>query len=479
MLLRKLLSWLRPACRPAFLLAGLLLPVVGLGIAGCGDGGSGVGGDPMVGDDDDDDGTGTGDYDDDLDVVCPDLGAPLPPTAPAPPGRGDAAAAYDPGCGIVYMLLGDAAVPVQCREAIQDSFDDLWAFDVAARTWHPLTPGGGPSPRARSVAAWDPVQRRLLVFGGRTPLDDTGQSYRFWNELWAYDPAAGRWSLLAEQDDAAGRDAPVGRSNAGFAIDPARGRLILHGGGQRTSSGGIPFFRAVSDTWAWDLAADDGWTRIGQAGDEAPPARISHAFVVVPEVDRAYAFTGIGDQGFGAFWETWSLDLATDVWSPVDGDAGGRSETLARFKAGIAVDPLDPGRLLLFGGHDNTAVGNNNDLWTFDVATERWQLEEVGDVLGREGDILACEFAGDFTVADLDSPERRSAHVFVPAGDQGVVTFGGATDCGKAQDTWLLDPTTLSWEELVPSPSALALTCPRRGLPDGACIGPDTEMCAD
>jgi len=174
------------------------------------------------------------------------------------------------------------------------------------------------------------------------------------------------------------------------------------------------------------------------------------------------------------------LDLAADAWSPVDGDASrADAEELARFKPGVVADPSDPTRALLFGGHDNLALGNSNDLWVFDGTSERWRLEKQGDVLDRGAGSGFCEFPGDFTAADLTSPERRSAHVFVSAGENGVVLFGGATDCGKAQDTWILDPTTMTWEEAVPSPSALAMTCARRGLPEGSCIGEDTEMCGD
>ena len=67
--------------------------------------------------------------------------------------------------------------------------------------------------------AYDPVTRRLIMFGGLR------RRRRCLNDTWAYDPAANTWTEL----EPAGT-LPSARSGHSMAYDPASRRLIMFGG---------------------------------------------------------------------------------------------------------------------------------------------------------------------------------------------------------------------------------------------------------
>jgi hypothetical protein len=61
-----------------------------------------------------------------------------------------------------------------------------------------------------------------------------------------------------------------------------------------------------------------------------------------------------------------------------------------------------------------------------------------------------CDFPADFTVVDMEAPERRNAHVFVYASGScpSVLTSMGKTDCGASDDVFRWRFDTEVWEEL-------------------------------
>ena len=74
---------------------------------------------------------------------------------------------------------------------------------------------GLPPARAHHALVYDPVARRVLLTGGSTPRD-SGRSFEFFNDLWAFDGR--RWVALASSG---------GRlSGIRLAFDTRRGRLV-------------------------------------------------------------------------------------------------------------------------------------------------------------------------------------------------------------------------------------------------------------
>lgn len=410
---------------------------------------------------------------------CPALGAPLTGTEVAPLRRGDMAAAYDDRCAIVYMAFGDKAEPEACGFAGSDFIDDLHAFDVDAGTWHVLSSVSNEAPlqRARSQATWDRGSGRFILFGGRwRQAGSTGQ-YTFLNDVWAFDPVMRTWTELSPQvggllNDPAPVGKPKGRMNFSMVADPNGSTILIHGGGQTDFAA----FQPDAQTWLFDVATTT-WTLIPVSAE--PPARLFHSAAYDAQRSRLYVFAGAGEDAFESFGDgnLWYLDVDNLTWHEVDQGAlafmdYGTNRPRPRIKGGMIDDPARD-RILLFGGHDDLDLGNNNDLWAFDLETQTWSLVEVGDTPGRTGALGPCEFYGNFAVANPAVPERRESHLFVRAGQDRAVLYGGRTDCGLANDTWILDLTTDTWSQVTVSPTGM--TCVRNGNPN--CDDDNARMC--
>jgi len=73
-------------------------------------------------------------------------------------------------------------------------FNDLWALklDPGGEYWEEISVSGPrPAPRKQAAMVYDPVNDRLLLFGGA--LGDNNFSV---NDLWSFDFATGTWTEL-------------------------------------------------------------------------------------------------------------------------------------------------------------------------------------------------------------------------------------------------------------------------------------------
>lgn len=287
-------------------------------------------------------------------------------------------------------VAGDGTAWVFGGRDGSEVFGDLWQLDLATDAWRERSPAGdAPAARFGHEAVWLPG-RGLVVFAGQAAPD------RFFDDLWLYDPAADRWTLLP-----AGGGVPVARYGTCAGLGPDGRLWISHGftedgvrfadthaydfatgtwsdeapsdagpiqrclhtcwwradgtfalyGGQTT---GVP---ALGDLWTLKSggggAATNRWTEIG--GDHPPPRNL-------PAVARhGQATIILGGRGIEktALADGWQLPDATGAFSPlaISADSG----PSARWGAALIDDPTRDG-LVLFGGTDGAnAVG---DLWT-------------------------------------------------------------------------------------------------------------------
>jgi hypothetical protein len=213
-------------------------------------------------------------------------------------------------------------------------FDDLWAYDPAANTWRLLPAGGAvPAPRYGSCA----VERdgRIWISHGFT---DAGR----FSDTRAYEFATGTWTDLTP-----GGEVPVERCLHDCLWAPD-GRLLLYAG-QTT---GVP---ALGDLWAFDTAGRT-WERLAKP---EPPARQLYAVGVIGDV--AWVFGG-ADVDRRELDDLWALDLGQLTWRSVTITGPG---PVGRSGATFVADPAR-GRLLLFGGR--TDEGALHDLWQLALA---------------------------------------------------------------------------------------------------------------
>jgi uncharacterized protein (TIGR03437 family) len=168
-------------------------------------------------------------------------------------------------------------------------FDDTWAFEFATNTWRNLNPQGEkPVRRCLHHAVLDTQANQMLLFGGCA----SGAGPCPLNDLWALDLASHRWIQRFPNQPNPGR--PVARQWYGSAFDEFRRRMVVFGG----SGGGN-----LNDTW--EYAGDSNtWDRTRISG-ELPEARQRHEGTWIGDL-RAIAFFG-GRAGFQLTNELWLL----------------------------------------------------------------------------------------------------------------------------------------------------------------------------
>jgi N-acetylneuraminic acid mutarotase len=311
----------------------------------------------------------------------------LKPSGELPIGRGGQSMAYDPAGGRVIMFGGYYG-------GGSSGLDETWAYDPKANSWTNLDPPGAvPSARFGSSMVYDPVTRRMIMFGG-AEADLSG----VFNDTWAYDPAANTWTELKPAGTL-----PLRRGHQATAYDPATHRMIIFGGNGRSSH--------FNDTWAYDPAANT-WTELKPTGT-VPPPRGQQWMVYDTSNDQVIMFGGVGD---GELDDTWAYDPAANTWTQLKPKG-----TLPhpRFSAPM-VYCTSSGQVIMFGGGytNNGAFGFLNDTWAFDPDSHVWTL------LAPQGTLPSA---------------RASSMVYDPATGQ-VIMFGGGGSSDILDDTWDYTP---------------------------------------
>lgn len=157
---------------------------------------------------------------------------------------------------------------------------DTWEFDGTSWRHRDVV---GPSPRRSPVLTYDAAHQRAVLFGGggNAPSDET----------WTLDGES--WALLPIANP------PPARSNAAFAYDDRRQRVVVFGGIGAASI--VPL-----DTWEFDGAA---WTRIETT--QTPPYSSYSVMAFDHQRQRIVLTTSSNDIDV----ETWEYDGAN--WAKI------------------------------------------------------------------------------------------------------------------------------------------------------------------
>ncbi len=356
-----------------------------------------------------------------------------------PSGRGEHVAFFDATRNRLLVFGGNTAAPAMCNPTPPHYEEAVWAYRVDCEAWERIEPNGpAPLDRSRMALAHDTTRNRVLLFGGRKRLPSG--SYENYDEVWAFDLGADTWEKLTVNGSA--RPTPRNAAVAGY--DESEDRLIVFGG--NTSSSGLTY-QAADDTWALDLASGT-WTEITASG---PSARIFAAGAVLD--GTFYVYGGTQDFFGPILGDLWALDLSDDTWTEVGTDGAPRT----RFAAQLLAD-VPGSRLLMLMGHDDTSLGNSNDVWAYDPAADTWTELHSGDQLNAMPGGF-CDFPKDFVNMEPGSPERR--HMFgAGIGPDALYVAMGKTDCGNVNDLWSMRLSDGSWQML--STPSEGESCERR-----------------
>jgi hypothetical protein len=120
-------------------------------------------------------------------------------------------------------------------------FDDTWAFAVGDARWSELSPRAGERPLRRCLLRTivDPEAGRVLLFGGQS------NTAPFMNDLWAFDMSARSWQQLAASS------APPPRNLYAAVRRGDRREALVHGGNTPSgNSAELWLLDLARDSWA-------------------------------------------------------------------------------------------------------------------------------------------------------------------------------------------------------------------------------------
>lgn len=175
-------------------------------------------------------------------VTSPSIWSTLSPAGDPPPIRNYHTAIYDEVNNRMTVFAGSNYIQHcwWCNPGyyVISDYNDVWVLSdangVGAPTWTQLSPDGSlPSPRGVHSAVYDPVNNRMLVFGGLS-WDQTTQTHTSLDDLWQLSYANGldgtpTWTQITPSGTPPGLT-PGLSFNHSAAFDTVHQRMIVSGG---------------------------------------------------------------------------------------------------------------------------------------------------------------------------------------------------------------------------------------------------------
>lgn len=357
-------------------------------------------------------------------------------TPTSPPARHSHALTYDAARGKIVLFGGTNLDFVYHG----NDFADTWEYDGV--TWTQVTPATSPPVMRNHVMTYDPNLGVTVVFGS--------------GGLWEYDGSTWRDQSAAVPTGL--RD----RNDAAAVYDPMRKRVVVFGGhdgngvimtstlewdgSTLTEIPGTPSMPLVSGDYdtakqrvvgvvAQPSGQFEVWVRAGTTWSLAsppaasPPGREQHAMAYDPVRDRVVLFGGTASadaEGAGAipieYGDTWEWDGAR--WRDVTPATGSPP---ARHAHQMAYDAIS-GHVLLFGGLNNVS----------NMLADTWEWDGTAWT--------------ELTVT-TPPPARASAGI-ATAANGSVVLFGGDSGSGVLNDTWIWNGTSWAKRNVTSPPPA-------------------------
>ena len=281
-------------------------------------------------------------------------------------------------------------------------FDELWSYETETNTWTQLEMHNSPDPRFNAMLTYLPGRHQLFLFGGWSHEDRTDGTYIF-------DFATSTWTELHPNNQ------PSKRSDASIAYDPENDVIVLYSGYLQNDT-------HTRDTWIYSFT-EGNW--IKQHPENMPLGQYGHYMVYTEETGQLLMYPGhwstwsngvMTSHGFGG--NIWEYDVVGETWT----EYPSAPTPTGRYWGYLVYDSTES-RLILYGGH---GAVDYDDTWTYDIETQTWDRASQTVKPSKRG----CQ-------AMAYDPENNV-----------VVVFGGYSETGQSLgDTWILDCEKLTWSQ--------------------------------
>ena len=271
--------------------------------------------------------------------------------------------------------------------------DESWIYDLDQNTWEEQSPPTSPGARVQHTMITSTNSGHIILYGG---LESN-----FVNETWSYDLARNEWIELTPTDH------PGDKQYLAMAYSPQKDKIVIFGDWSNNND----------ETWSYDLITNT-WTKMSPPS--APPPRHGAKMVYSSKADKFILYGGYNASDPKE--DTWVYDLELDFWTQMQplSSPGPRA-----YYSMVYASDYD--KVILYGGYE---TGNTyGDTWIYDLTTNTWA--EMHPII---------------------SPGGRYWHTmtYIPRTKQ-VILFGGATETGASNATWVYDLDQNTWTELITS----------------------------
>lgn len=230
--------------------------------------------------------------------------------------------------------------------------------------------GKGPGNRYALNSVFDPVDQRVIAWGGQENIyrDGVMADGKWHGDFQVLDvraKVASEWRTLEPTE---GSPKPKERSYAAMAIAPKSRKIWLHGGfGPPDEGGQGAVFR--DDLWVFNLATRQWQQIVKPDGAAWPGVRDAHPLIVSDDEKSLYTFGGLKQfaaAGLVCYNDLWRFDVDSQIWSELS-DPVVEKRPATRFFSGFV--NVGGGKAMLFGGFQGNGRGIHSDLWELDLAT--------------------------------------------------------------------------------------------------------------
>jgi len=346
----------------------------------------------------------------------------------------------------------------------------IWehALDGDGGRFIELHPSGTPPELTLSRSVYDPINRRVVFFGG---IDiSTGDFSDALVTLDVSTRGAERWVSIAAPEPA-----PEARIFPLMGFDPIGGRVLVVGGGG-------PGETQFNDLWSLDVSREgfEAWTRHSTT---VPDGAISGGLVVDPSRDRAVIVGGAVSSGGTTVPQNTILSADLDDLEAGFADTGVSFPVSISLPA-VGLDAEGDRAIVAFGQTDGRA--DQEAVYALDLSTLAATPLDLGPATPSRGGagFIEADPYGEGLVAYFADPSPDDRHTYslyrladstltpihaygldappvvFGAAHGGQVFFGGETIAGeRLEDLWEYDPIA-GLQRLDPRPDEITSNTP-------------------